>query len=137
MLTRIDAVTAIAVAYLGRNQCDVTYIPSVLTLIDDALAKLEQPAQAPAAELIPAVPVKKSVTPDAIISLEDGKPYLMLKRHLTALGMTPDQYRAKWNLPAEYPMVAPNYSARRSQFAKQIGLGKRRSLKVVGGVKAA
>ena len=73
----------------------------------------------------PAVPVKKSVTPDYIVCLEDGKKLKMLKRYLRArYGLTPDAYRAKWNLPADYPMAAPNYAARRSEFAKQIGLGK-------------
>lgn len=74
----------------------------------------------------PAVPVKKSVTPDYIICLEDGKKLKMLKRHLkTAFGMTPDEYRQRWDLPADYPMVAPNYAVKRSDLAKQIGLGKR------------
>lgn len=74
----------------------------------------------------PAVPVKKSVTPDYIICLEDGKKLKMLKRHLkTAFGMTPDEYRQRWDLPADYPMVAPNYAVRRSDLARQIGLGKR------------
>jgi predicted transcriptional regulator len=73
----------------------------------------------------PAVPVKKSVTPDYIICLEDGKKLKMLKRYLRArYGLSPDAYRAKWNLPADYPMTAPNYAAKRSDFAKQIGLGK-------------
>jgi predicted transcriptional regulator len=71
------------------------------------------------------VPVKKSVNPDYIVCLEDGKKLKMLKRYLrTRYGLTPDAYRAKWNLPADYPMTAPNYAARRSDFAKQIGLGK-------------
>ena len=73
----------------------------------------------------PAVPVKKSVTPDYIICLEDGRKLKMLKRYLRAqYGLTPEAYRAKWNLPADYPMTAPNYAARRSEFAKQSGLGK-------------
>jgi predicted transcriptional regulator len=73
----------------------------------------------------PAVPVKKSVTPDFIVCLEDGKKLKMLKRYLRSrYGLTPDAYRSKWNLPADYPMVAPNYAKRRSDFAKQIGLGK-------------
>jgi predicted transcriptional regulator len=74
----------------------------------------------------PAVPIKKSVTPDYLICLEDGKKLKMLKRHLkTVYNMTPDDYREKWGLPADYPMVAPNYAKRRSQLAKEIGLGTR------------
>jgi predicted transcriptional regulator len=75
---------------------------------------------------VPAVPVKKSVTPDYIICLEDGKKLKMLKRHLkTAFNMTPEQYRERWDLPSDYPMVAPNYATQRSSLAKQIGLGTR------------
>jgi predicted transcriptional regulator len=76
--------------------------------------------------LTPAVPVRKSVTPDYLICLDDGRKFKSLKRHLASLGMTPDQYRAKWNLPADYPMVASNYAATRSALAKKIGLGQNR-----------
>ena len=76
----------------------------------------------------PAVPIRRSITPDYIICLEDGRKLKMLKRHLrTTFGLTPDEYRARWGLPADYPMVAPNYANRRSEFAKKIGLGKTRS----------
>jgi predicted transcriptional regulator len=100
-------------------------------LLHSVYAALTKTAQGqkeePKAELIPAVPVKKSVTPDAIICLEDGKSFKSLKRHLrTAYDMTPEQYRAKWNLPADYPMVAPNYAKARSELAKTIGLGQQR-----------
>ena len=82
---------------------------------------------AAAEPLKPAVPIKRSVTPEYIVCLEDGKQFKSLKRHLrTQYRMTPDQYRAKWNLPADYPMVAPNYAAARSQLAKQMGLGQQR-----------
>jgi predicted transcriptional regulator len=74
--------------------------------------------------LTPAVPIKKSITPDHLISLEDGQKYKSLKRHLSTRGMTPDEYRAKWGLPRDYPMVAANYSAQRSQLAKALGLGQ-------------
>lgn len=75
---------------------------------------------------MPAVPIRKSITPDHIISLEDGKPYKSLKRHLqSSYGMTPEQYRAKWGLPPYYPMVAPNYAAKRSELALRIGLGRK------------
>jgi predicted transcriptional regulator len=75
--------------------------------------------------LVPAVPIKKSITPNHIFSLEDGKPYRTLRRHLNRLGLTPDAYRAKWSLPKNYPMTAPNYSQARSELAKKIGLGNR------------
>jgi len=77
-------------------------------------------------QLVPAVPIKKSVQPDFIICLEDGQKFKSIRRHIGKLGMTPEQYRAKWSLPADYPMVAPNYSAVRSQLAKDNGLGTKR-----------
>lgn len=77
-------------------------------------------------ELVPAVPVKKSVTPDYIICLEDGKKFKSMRRHLSKLGMTPEQYREKWGLPSDYPIVAASYSAKRSQMAKDNGLGKKK-----------
>ena len=81
----------------------------------------------PAEPLKPAVPIKRSITPDHVVCLEDGKKFKSLKRHLgTQYQMTPDQYRAKWNLPADYPMVAPKYAAVRSRLAKQMGLGQQR-----------
>jgi predicted transcriptional regulator len=81
----------------------------------------------PAEPLKPAVPIKRSITPTYLVCLEDGKKFKSLKRHLrTRYQMTPDQYRAKWNLPADYPMVAPDYAAARSQLAKQMGLGQQR-----------
>jgi predicted transcriptional regulator len=73
------------------------------------------------------VPIKKSVTPDAIYSLEDGKPYKSLKRHLAGRGLTPAEYRNKWGLPTDYPITAPNYAARRSELAKTMGLGRKRT----------
>jgi predicted transcriptional regulator len=87
---------------------------------------MERPeADATRETLKPAVPVRRSITPEYVICLEDGKKLKMLKRHLrTTYGMSPDEYRKKWGLPAEYPMVAPNYSAKRSEFAKKIGLGR-------------
>jgi predicted transcriptional regulator len=101
----------------------------VLTLIHQVYKTLSEVGQEPAstARPEPAVPITKSVFPDHIVCLEDGRKLKMLKRYLRArYGMTPDVYRAKWNLPADYPMTAPNYAARRSEFAKQIGLGRPR-----------
>jgi predicted transcriptional regulator len=84
-----------------------------------------QPREVQAEPQKPAVPIRKSVTPEYIVCLEDGKKLKMLKRHLrSTYGMTPDEYRTKWNLPPDYPMVAPNYAAQRSEFAKKIGLGR-------------
>ena len=75
--------------------------------------------------LVPAVPIRKSITPDYLICLDDGRKFKSLKRHLAAHGMTPDQYRQKWNLPKDYPMVAPEYAAKRSAMAKKLGLGRK------------
>ena len=115
-------------AYVSRNAVQVSDLPTLINSVHQSLATLGQP-QAPAeapAELKPAVPVKKSVTPDYIVCLEDGKKLKMLKRHLqSSYGITPDEYRAKWGLPADYPMVAPNYAKARSDLALKLGLGKR------------
>ena len=112
-------------AYVGNNTLAVTDLPDLISLIHDALRSVTDRAFQEPEKLIPAVPVRKSVMPDYIICLEDGKRMKMLKRHLTAAyGMTPEEYRARWNLPSDYPMVAPNYSKRRSEFAKSIGLGR-------------
>ena len=122
---RIIATGQIVAAAMNHN-----HAANVTALIIDVRKALEQdispltitPEPAPA----PAVPIRKSVTPDAIICLEDGKSFKSLKRHLrTAYGMTPEDYREKWGLPADYPMVAPNYSAKRSQLAKDNGLGRK------------
>ena len=98
----------------------------MIAQVHQSLKALSGPKQEPQAPLVPAVPVKKSVTPDHIICLEDGKKLKMLKRHLrTAYDMSPEQYRQRWDLPADYPMVAPNYARQRSRLAKEIGLGTR------------
>ncbi|NUB11904.1 transcriptional regulator [Azospirillum brasilense] len=122
----LTALTAtISAAYFENNNVSLQDVPSVINAVYAAFTALGQ-AQQPAAErLIPAVPIRKSVTPDYIVCLEDGKQLKMLKRHLqSTYGLTPEEYRAKWGLPPEYPMVAPNYAAQRSNLAKQIGLGR-------------
>jgi predicted transcriptional regulator len=103
-------------------------IPALISQVHTALQRVSSgEAQASTEPLKPAVPVKKSINPDFIICLEDGKKFKSLKRHLrTQYNMTPEQYREKWGLPADYPMVAPNYAAARSQLAKQMGLGQQR-----------
>jgi predicted transcriptional regulator len=120
----------IAAAFLTNNPVPPSDIPRVLQLVHDALSALDRAnaAESQAPALQPAVPVRKSITPDYLICLEDGLKMKSLKRHLrTSFNMTPEDYRAKWNLPADYPMVAPNYAARRSEMAKAIGLGRKRS----------
>lgn len=113
-------------AFVSKNSVPVAGLPELITSVHSSLSGLVQPAAAPAAPLVPAVNPKKSIFPDYIISLEDGRKYKSMKRHLGAShGLTPDEYRAKWNLPADYPMVAPNYSAARSAMAKVSGLGRK------------
>jgi predicted transcriptional regulator len=124
----LELTSAIVKAYVGHNAVSPTGIPDLIRQTHAALQALyvgEPIAVEAVAVLKPAVPVKKSVTPDFIICLEDGKEYKSLKRHLrAAYAMTPEEYRAKWDLPDDYPMVAPNYSATRSTLAKNIGLGR-------------
>jgi len=120
------ALTAqIVSAHVRHNSITTEALPALIKSVHAALTNMGGvPAEAPRAE--PAVPIKKSVFPDYIVCLEDGKKLKMLKRHLqTAYGMTPDQYRAKWGLPANYPLVAPNYAEHRSTLAKSIGLGRK------------
>ena len=123
----LDLVTTIVSAYVGNNIVPAADLGALIASVHGALAGIgEAPAPVEAEPLKPAVPIRKSVTPDYIICLEDGKKLKMLRRHLhTAYGMTPDAYRAKWNLPSDYPMVAPNYAQQRSALAKSIGLGQR------------
>ena len=115
-------------AYVGNNTVVPANIPDVINSVYGTLASLngaENGTGDANHHLRPAVPIKKSITPDYIVCLKDGKKLKMLKRHLrTTYSLTPDQYRSKWGLKPDYPMVAPNYSAQRSNFAKRIGLGK-------------
>jgi predicted transcriptional regulator len=114
----------VAAAYVSNNSLAAAQLPEVIRTIHASLAGL-QPGAGASEPLTPAVPVKKSVHDDYIVCLEDGKKLKMLKRHLrTAYGLTPEEYRQKWGLAADYPMVAPNYAAQRSAFAKKIGLGR-------------
>jgi predicted transcriptional regulator len=124
----IELCADIVSAYVSNNSVPAADLPLLLNSVYAALTKTAQGQQEePKAELMPAVSVRKSVTPDYIICLEDGKKFKSLKRHLRATyDMTPEQYRAKWNLPADYPMVAPNYAKARSELAKTMGLGQQR-----------
>jgi len=114
-------------AYVSNNQLPGAQIPDVIRSVYNCLSGLDVVAP-PTIDpgLKPAVAVKKSITPDYLVCLEDGKKLKMLKRYLrTTYGMTPEQYRSKWGLPSDYPMVAPNYAKQRSTFAKTIGLGRK------------
>jgi predicted transcriptional regulator len=113
-------------AYVGNNTLPTAQLGDVINAVYSSLKSLEGPvAQVQPEPLKPAVPIRKSVTAEFIICLEDGKKLKMLKRHLrSTYNMTPDEYRAKWGLAPDYPMVAPNYAQRRSEFAKKIGLGR-------------
>ncbi|RUV99366.1 MULTISPECIES: MucR family transcriptional regulator [unclassified Mesorhizobium] len=122
----IELTASIVSAYVGNNPVPATQLPDLIASVHGAVRKLDAPTiVSAAAPKEPAVNPKKSVHPDFIICLEDGLKFKSLKRHLmTDHGLTPDAYRAKWGLPADYPMVAPNYSAARSQLAKASGLGR-------------
>ena len=124
----ITLTSQIVAAYVERNNIQATDLAVLIGSVYQSLTKLiqpEAPAEAPT-ELKPAVPVKKSVFPDYLICIEDGKKLKMLKRHLrTSYDMTPGEYRTKWGLPADYPMVAPNYAKARSEMAVRIGLGRK------------
>jgi predicted transcriptional regulator len=117
-------------AFVAYNSLRSTELPALIQAVHTELTKIAggaAGASAPAPEpAIPAVSVRKSITPDYLICLDDGLKFKSLRRHLTALGTTPEQYRAKWSLPADYPMVAANYAAQRSELAKKIGLGQPR-----------
>lgn len=115
----------IVAAYVSNNPLPVGELPKLIGDIHAALKGIGTPVIEPVIKKEPAVSIKKSVTPDFIICLEDGKKFKSLKRHLQHFNLTPDQYRQKWNLPADYPMVAPNYAATRSALAKSIGLGRK------------
>jgi predicted transcriptional regulator len=114
-------------AYVANNSVRTGELPALITSVYMALSGLGKPQIATAERPVPAVPVKKSITPDYLISLEDGRQYKSLKRHLARRGLTPDQYRQKWGLPSDYPMVAANYAKLRAELARGIGLGRRRS----------
>lgn len=118
--------TDIVAAYVSHNQISASDVPVMIKSVHATLGRLSEEATRPAPPpQEPAVPIKKSITPDFIICLEDGKKLKMLKRYLRSqYDLSPEEYRAKWGLPHDYPMVAPNYAAQRSEFAKQIGLGR-------------
>lgn len=124
----VELTADIVSAYVSKNTVVVTDLPSLISEVHGALSKASVSSGLGAKEeLKPAVSVKKSVTPDYIVCLEDGKKFKSLKRHLrTHYDLSPEEYREKWGLPHDYPMVAPNYAAARSALAKKMGLGQRR-----------
>ena len=127
--TNTIALTAeIVAAYVSNNTVASADIPALINQVHTALLRVTTGEAQPSSEpLKPAVPIKRSINPDFIVCLDDGKKFKSLKRHLrTQYNMTPEQYREKWSLPGDYPMVAPNYAAARSQLAKQMGLGQQR-----------
>ena len=146
----VELAADIVSAYVSNNSVPVTDVPGLLRDIHTSIVTIVGGGATAAAPVVeraaPAVSVKKSITPDYLICLEDGKKFKSLKRHLrTAYNMSPEDYRAKWGLPADYPMVAPNYASQRSELAKKMGLGQQRSRAAVkadtskkrGGRKAA
>ncbi|MGN6375411.1 MAG: MucR family transcriptional regulator [Sphingomonas sp.] len=125
--TLVTLTADIVAAHVSNNSVAVSDLPLIIQNVHGALASLGQPRQAIEEPQEPAVSIRSSVKPDYIICLEDGKKLKMLKRHLmTHYNMTPEDYRAKWKLPADYPMVAPNYAEQRRSLAKKIGLGTKR-----------
>ena len=125
--TLVTLTADVAAEYFGNNSVAVSDIELVIQNIYRGLSRLSPAAPAPEPKQEPAVSIRSSIKPDYVVCLEDGKKLKMLKRHLmTHYQMTPDQYRQKWNLPADYPMVAPNYAEQRRTLAKKIGLGTKR-----------
>jgi len=127
----IELTAEIVSAYVSNNTVAASEMPALINQVHQALLRVGGGnVEAPAEQLKPAIAVKRSVNPDYIVCLEDGKKFKSLKRHLrTQYNMSPEQYREKWGLPPDYPMVAPNYAAARSQLAKQMGLGQQRRRK--------
>ncbi|MFI4973049.1 MAG: MucR family transcriptional regulator [Caulobacterales bacterium] len=126
-----ELVAEVAAAYFSNSHVGVSDIPTVVNQIAASLAGIGAPAAEPQAAAEPerakltSAQVRRSVTPEALISFEDSKPYKTLRRHLATRGLSPAQYIEKWGLPSDYPMVAPSYSARRSELAKKLGLGQK------------
>ena len=120
-----DLAAAIVSAYVSNNSVPAAELPSLITSVHASLVNLGNAIVEEPAKPVPPMPIKKTVTPDYIISLEDGKQYKSLKRHLSTRGLTPEEYRRKWGLPHDYPMVAATYAAQRSELAKNSGLGRK------------
>ncbi len=126
-VTLAEMTSEVVAAYIGQNHVQPGELPALIASVHDAFTNLDKPlAPEKAAEpLVAPVSIKKSITDGYLISMEDGKQYKTLKRHISTRGLTPEQYRAKWGLPHDYPMVAPAYAAHRSALAKSFGLGRK------------
>lgn len=125
----VELAAEVVAAYVSNNPVPSSGLSALILSVHEAVERLgkePEKALAPTEAKAPAVPVRKSVAPDYLICLEDGKKFKSLRRHLRLLGLSPEQYREKWGLPPDYPMVAPNYAAQRSALAKKIGLGRKR-----------
>ena len=123
----VELAAEVVAAFISNNPLPRGELPALIQTVHSAVERLGKGLESapPQVEMkSPAVPIRKSVTPDYLFCLEDGKKFKSLRRHLAGLGLTPEQYREKWKLPSNYPMVAPNYAAQRSAMAKQIGLGQ-------------
>ncbi|MEO5323726.1 MucR family transcriptional regulator [Mesorhizobium sp. CC13] len=121
-------------AYVENNKVPASGLPDLIASVNSSIQSLGNPAEEPIEAPQPAVNPKRSIHPDYIICLEDGKKFKSLKRHLSVhFGLTPEEYRAKWGLPADYPMVAPNYAAARSELARTLGLGRKQAAPVKRG----
>ncbi|AZO33064.1 MucR family transcriptional regulator [Mesorhizobium sp. M1B.F.Ca.ET.045.04.1.1] len=130
MTNLIGLTTDIVSAYVSKNALPISALPDLIQSVNQSLSKIGQPSEPEKPAQAPAVNPKRSIFPDHIVCLEDGKKFKSLKRHLDVhYGLTPDEYRSKWGLAADYPMVAPNYSASRSQLAKASGLGRKAAAK--------
>ena len=121
----IELTADIVSAYVSKNPLPTAALAGFIGEIHQSLSRLSGKIEEAPSTLVPAVPIKKSVTPDYIISLEDGRKFKSMKRYLGLRGMTPAEYREKWGLPRDYPIVAPNYAAQRSALAKSLGLGRK------------
>ncbi len=125
----VELTSDIVSAYVANNKISMGELPEVISAVHSALRGLDEKKQPEPEKLTPIVPIKKTITPDFLISLEDGRKYKSLKRHLSGRGLTPADYREKWGLARDYPMVAPNYAKQRSDLAKALGLGQQRRKK--------
>jgi predicted transcriptional regulator len=123
-----ELTTEVVASFVSHNSVPKTELPNLIQTIHNRLKQIETKSQVEAPQpkpKTPAVSIRRSITPDYLICLDDGQRFKSLRRHLARLGMTPEQYREKWNLPRDYPMVAPNYAVLRSALAKKIGLGQK------------
>ena len=125
----IELAAGVVAAFVSNNSVPIGELPALIQAVHTSVKRLAEGPESTAPQVevkAPAVPIRKSVTPEYLICLEDGKHFKSLRRHLAALGLTPGQYREKWSLPTDYPMVAPNYAAQRSALAKSSGFGQTR-----------